>query len=173
MFPKEENDCLTEEIPQRAFINAQIVQAAEDTGDWRGAVEAMRASYRLPEYQFMNQAYLASLLYCLLVVPKEIWIKQNRAHPVLDKIDEGQLRKTFEIRLCKDPNFDRDVKYNLLHKLRNSVAHVNYETDENMTFIFWNESRGNKTFRCTVAASSLMWFLSEVGAALANLRTET
>ena len=163
----------TEEIPQRAFINAQIVQEAQRTGNWAGAVKSICGLYGLSEYEHMNQAYVASLLYCLLVVPKEIWIEKDKAHPVLRKIDENQLRERFQILVRKDPEFDVDFKYNLLHKLRNSVAHANYEIDDNMNFTFWNESQGNENFRCTVTANNLMSFLSEVGSLLANLRTKT
>ena len=131
------------------------------------------ALYEINGYDYMNQAHVASLLYCLLIVPKEIWIEKDKAHPVLTKIDERKLRESFQIQLRKDPNFDSDFKYNLLHKLRNSVAHANYEIDENMNFTFWNESRGNITFRCKVTAVKLMLFLSEVGSVLANLRRKT
>ncbi len=163
---------LTEEIPQRAFINAQIVQEAQKSGNWSDAVKSICKRYELKDYQFMNQAYVTSLLYCLLVVPKEVWIGKDRAHSVLKKINETQLREKFHIQIKKDPTFDVDFKYNLLHKLRNSVAHVNYKIDENMIFTFWNESRGNETFRCSITAENLMLFLSEVGSILANQRSE-
>jgi hypothetical protein len=164
---------LTKEIPQRAFINAQIVQEAQRTGNWAEAVNSICALYELAGYEYMNQAHVASLLYCLLIVPKEIWIGKDKAHSVLNKIDEKKLRESFQIQLRKDPDFDSDFKYNLLHKLRNSVAHANYEIDENMDFTFWNELAGNITFRCKVTAAKLMLFLSEVGAVLANLRRKT
>ena len=114
--------------------------------------------------------HIASLLYCLLVVPKEIWIKKDRSNPVFREVDEVQLRNRFHIQLCNDPNFDKAFTFNLLHKIRNSVAHANYDIDESMNFTFRDVYKGIENFRCVVSAADLMWFLSEFGSMLANLR---
>jgi len=159
------------EIPQRAFINAQILQLAEKVNDWGKAVDSIAKSYSLGQYEFKNSAYVASLLYCLLVVPKEIWIQKNRCHAVFNKIDHDELKKRIEY--TSPPDFDADFAYNLIHKLRNAVAHANYEVDENMNFEFWNINDGNnENFRCKINAENLMWLLSVIGAELANLRTQ-
>ncbi len=121
----------------------------------------------------MNQAHVASLLYCLLIVPKKIWIGKDKAHSALNKIDEKKQRESFHIQRLKDPDLDSDFKYNLLHILRNSVAHANYQIDENLDFTFWNEFAGKITFRCKITTAKLMLFLSEVGAVLANLKRKT
>lgn len=163
----------TEEIPQRAFINAQIIQEGLTSGDLNVAIKSICSRYGLSQYQFMNQAYIVSLLYCLLVVPKEIWIHKNKIHPVFQKIDEIKLREVFHIEFCNDLEFEKYFTYKLLHKLRNSVAHANYHVDNVMGFTFWDECNGKKNFKCTISASNLMQFLSEFGSYLANLRKKT
>lgn len=66
------------EIPKRAFINAQIIQKVCNTNNWQDALTSVSLEYKLESYNFINQAYLVSLMYCLLVVPKEVWPKKRR-----------------------------------------------------------------------------------------------
>ena len=120
----------------------------------------------------LRNTYIVSLLYCLLVVPKEIWIKKQKTHIIFSRLDEARIKSLFDIIHSSD-NFASDYNYNVLHKLRNSIAHANFEVDENMNFIFWDEYKGKENFRCKVNANDLMQFLSVVGAELANLRTVT
>jgi hypothetical protein len=163
----------TNEIPQRAFINAQIIQEVQRTGNWAAAVRSICTLYELQNYEYSNQAHIASLLYCLLVIPKEIWIKKNKAHTVFNAINKKLLRDSFKIVTIKDQDFESNFTYNLLHKLRNSVAHANFNVDEQMNFTFWNESNRGETFRAIVTRDNLMLFISHVGSALANLRAKT
>jgi hypothetical protein len=170
---------MRKEIPQRAFINAEIVQSVEKLNeeklnDWGKAVSSILEKYKLEQYQFMNPAYVASLLYCLFVVPKEIWVKRNKHHPVFKKIDQNELRDRIEY-TSTNHNFDADFAYNFVVKLRNAVAHVNYEFDKNMDFEFWDRDYNSKkeNFHCKVDAKALMWLLSVVGAELANLKTSS
>ncbi len=163
---------LRKEIPQRAFINAQIVQLVDKNGDWEGSTSSVANHYGLGQYQFMGPAYVVSLLYCLLVVPKEIWIKKNKDHNIHNEIDINELKKRVSSYTSTNQNFDSDFVFNFIHKLRNSVAHANYEIDENMNFKFWDEYGGNENFRCELDKENLMWLLSVIGEKMANLRRQ-
>jgi len=163
---------LRNEIPQRAFINAQIIQSAEELDSWKKSKLLVSSKYSLPEYEFINPAYVVSLLYCLLVVPKEIWIKNNKYHKVFSEVDENELKDNITSYRSSDPKFETNFSYNIAHKLRNSVAHANYEIDHELNFEFWDEFKGKENFRCKFSSKSIMWYLSEFGAKLANLRNK-
>lgn len=171
---------LKKEIPQRAFINAEILQIAESTGNFRQAMQEITQKYGLSDYVYKNPAYIVSLLYCLIVVPKEIFVDENdldrnttiRGQEIAGfftfKIDE----KNHEGKIAKDDSFQ------LLRRIRNSLAHVNYEVDENMTFTFRDRPSSKKnqppkpwTFEATIDRNNLMEFISKAGSILANLRT--
>ena len=47
---------LAKEIPQRAFINAQMIQEAEKTGDWFKSKARVAGSYGISDYQYQNPA---------------------------------------------------------------------------------------------------------------------
>ena len=72
---------LKKEIPQRAFINALILQSAEHTGDFRQAMQEITKKNGLSDYVYENPAYIVSLLYCLIVVPKEIFLQKKIGKP--------------------------------------------------------------------------------------------
>jgi len=169
---------MREEIPLRAFINAQIIREAEKGNDWQAAIRAIcekYASQGLAEYQFMNPAYVVSLLYCLLVVPKELWIGINNDHPVFEDIKKDSVAvnviSKFKITTAIPTRREKEWSDNLylLHKLRNSIAHANYDigvVDGRMNFKFLDNN-----FECSIGKDDLMTFLSVVGAKLAMLRS--
>ena len=54
-----------DEIPQRAFINAQIVQLAEQTDSFAHCTRQVCEGYGISNYRVTNPAHVAGLLYCL------------------------------------------------------------------------------------------------------------
>jgi hypothetical protein len=161
---------LRNEIPKRAFINAEIVQRVATTQAFRDALKAIQQKYSILEYQFMNQAYVVSLLYCLLVVPKELWLGREKEHGIYQELDRRQPVKYFDLEITND-GFTRDPVYSLIHGLRNSIAHARFSIDNSLKFTFWDQRPGQSAphFRVAASASDLMAFLSEVGSLLANL----
>jgi hypothetical protein len=149
-----------DEIPQRAFINAQIIQSA----DLSEVIRTVSEHYGLKEYNIMNSAYIVSLLYCLIVIPKEAYWKD------MDDL-EPLLRKLFSIKKCKK-DFDKNFTFNLIRAVRNSVAHANFSCDAQMNFTF-NDKEPTKEehhFECTITRENIIEFLSKVGAIAANAR---
>ena len=160
------------EIPSWAFINAQIAQQAVHTKDFARCVRSVEQQYVLEpgSLRFINPAYLVSLLYCLIVVPKEVWL-QNGNHPVYGKIDKNWLLTLFKIERCEDALAKHPVHY-VIHRLRNAVAHANFSIEDGERFAFWDQKNKSSVpfFRASISMNSLEGFLSKVGALLANLR---
>ena len=172
LHSKHSHNNLRFEIPARAFINAQIIQNVRKTPDFLSAVNSVVDIYKqqgLEEYQFENPAYVASLLYCLIVVPKELWACSPDS-PIYDEIRKLNIVPLFRINITS-PKFDSDPAFGLILCLRNSVAHANYSVDSDMNFTFWNtpsSKKKDKTWEAFISAQSLMDFLSKVGSLLAN-----
>lgn len=118
-------------------------------------------------YEYRNPAYIVSLLYCLIVVPKEIW-SGGEADPLYEKISNDSVAK-FRL-VVPNNNWKKNLRYWLIHYLRNSISHANYSVDESMQFVFWNEPNGleKPNWQVVIDGNNLMFFLSEVGSLLAN-----
>ena len=164
---------LRHEIPARAFINAQIIQEAIKSDALSASVQTVLKMpfYKntgLSSYQFQNQAYIVSLLYCLIVVPKEVW-GRNQADPLYEAIRDENIVPKFTI-LIANNNWNNKPHYWLIHYLRNSIAHANYSVNDKMQFTFWNEpSGGEPNWKVSIDSDGLMDFISKVGSLLANI----
>ena len=163
-----------QEIPSWAFINAQIAQQAVHSGDLARSVRSVETHYGLSagSLRFINPAYLVSLLYCLVVVPKEVWLLSEN-HSVYDKIDKEWLVALFTIELSDD-GFARHPVYYLIHRLRNAVAHANFSIEDDGRFAFWDRKNEKSApyFRASISVDCMQELVSKVGALLANLRTD-
>ncbi|MBU2538968.1 MAG: hypothetical protein KKH22_11075 [Proteobacteria bacterium] len=164
---------LRHEIPARSFINAQIIQAARSTNDFKAAIQnvlslPLYSKQGLNEYQFENPAYIASLLYCLIVVPKELWAK-TKDSKIYREIEKHDPQKFFQVTKssAKDEEFP---VFHFIRHIRNAVSHANYSIDINLTFTFWDMPQGKSDaeWEVVVEANNLMNFLSLVGSTLAN-----
>ena len=158
------------QIPQFAFINAQIIQ--EIIPSIRERV--INIAYRLypvlgNSYEFQNPAYIVSLLYCLLVVPQEIWLT-SKAAPELNKfLSDFKPENYFELNDVKQ-NDKNQLKF--IRRLRNSIAHARFSINNDYSFEFQDCKPGKPIdFKISISVINLMKFLSEVGAFLANLRS--
>lgn len=168
------------EIPSFAFINAQIIQKAIHTTDFGQCVRSVEEQYGLSPGElgdgFFYASHVVSLLYCLIVVPREVWDDLPENHKVYDMIDATWLLTLFEVELSEGRLTMRRQEhpaYYLIYHLRNAVAHARFSIAEDGRFTFWDQP--NKTsapnFRASLSRDSLQEFLSKVGALLANLRT--
>jgi HEPN pEK499 p136 len=159
------------EVPVWAFLNAQIVQEAFRSGDLTKAIWRIEESYGLPpnSLPIINLAHVVSLLYCLIVVPKELWAT-DKLPAALSKINANWLFGLTSITV-KSPNFDQDPVSRFFRHLRNAIAHVRFEINARGDFTFWDQKNANSTqnFRAAFTQTNLEQFLSTVGPALANL----
>jgi hypothetical protein len=127
--------------------------------------------YGLPpgSLRVINLAHVLSLLYCLIVVPKELWAT-DKFPDALSKIDANWLLGLVSITL-KPPDFDQDPVNRFFRHLRNAIAHVRFQVDDRGNFSFWDQKNENATphFRARFTQTGLEQFLSRIGPALANL----
>lgn len=164
------------EIPAKAYINAQIIEQAERTGAFDEPTRQVENMWNLKKgvlkrLGIANSAHLAGLLYCLFVVPKELWLETEH-HPVIDEIDEEKLLSLVAVEK-RSKAFDKTPRYSLLRHLRNAIAHVRFTIIEG-AFTFWDQDpkTSEEIFRATFARENLMEFIAYVGPLLANLRNK-
>ena len=160
---------LREEIPQRAYINAEILQLATDTPAFRESINIVKGKYRLQEYDFMNPAYIISLLYCLLVVPREIWLKNGSNRIIYSEVGKCDSIRNFTIIIPE--NYNGLSVDEFLKHMRNSISHARFSIDQEMVFTFSDQFNNKESFMASISAKDLMKFISEIGAILANIRT--
>jgi hypothetical protein len=159
------------EVPVWAFLNAQIVQEAYRSGDLATATRQVEKSYSLTpdSLSVINLSHVVSLLYCLVVVPKELWAT-DKLPVALSKININWLLGLVSITL-KSPNFDEDPVNRFFRHLRNAIAHVRFEVNDREDFSFWDQKNENAApnFRATFSRAALEVFLSKIGPELADL----
>jgi hypothetical protein len=162
------------EIPALAWINAQIIQKAERMGSLNSPTRQVESFYGLPtgSLRILNPAHLIGLLYCLIVVPKELWLK-DKSHPVFVHIHPDKIVGLISVS-SKTENFDIHPSYTLLRHLRNSVAHARFALVDDK-FEFWDldPRTDRETFRATSSLAQLSEFVSYVGPILANLQNQS
>jgi hypothetical protein len=160
---------LADEIPRRAFINAQIIQQAHDSPAFQLAAHEVSERYGIADYQFLNPAYVAALLYCLLVVPRQLFVEGCESFWD-SQVPVATIRSYFTIRIVSPK--DLTASSHFLRRLRNAMAHARFEVDESFVFVFRDgPNRNTIEFEVQIAADKLMAFLSEIGSQLANLGT--
>lgn len=157
------------DVPARAYINAQLLLLLEKGGTLFEAkkelfskesyVEVELNSY---DYQINDHSLAISLLYCIIVVPREI-LDLPENHMIFKYFDEKQVTNFFTINEPKQINSKL-----LIERLRNSVAHALFSIT-NVTGIglykFWNDQ---KPFNATINHDELLKFLSIIGQRLTN-----
>ena len=155
------------EIPARAYINAQIVEQAERIGAFDEPTSQVEKMWNLEagalrKLGVLNPAYVAGLLYCLFVVPKELWL-ETKHHPVFDDMDKAKLLRLVVV-TKKQKAFDNMPSYHLLRHLRNAIAHVSFTMIEG-DFTFWDlDPRTNEEkFRATFHRNEFVEFINYVG----------
>ena len=159
---------LAAEIPQRAFINAQIIQLVHGSVAFQSAAHEVSSGYGIRDYQFMNNpAYVASLLYCLLVVPRQLFVEGNEIFWD-SQVPPATIGSHFVIKTAAPEILEKSSQF--LRRLRNSVAHARFEVDEDLMFVFRDGRNNVVDFEVQAPADRLMAFLSDVGSKLANLR---
>jgi hypothetical protein len=126
--------------------------------------------YGLEGYSVINPAYVISLLYCLVVVPKELWLthESELLHAGLARL---QPEKLFELERV-DPLFSKRPAAELIRHLRNSVAHADFSVDQDGRFRFFDQSKHGTEprFIASITLGNMERFLTIVGGELANTR---
>ena len=165
-----------DKIPTLAFIEAQVIHQAVAKGALTDSVRAVETYYNLAEGSLGNGVFLESrmltLLYCLVVVPKEVWASESE-HPVYQAVSTKWRIPQGAVSNHRSGFPDRPT-YQFIHHLRNAVAHARFSFRD-QRFHFWDQRRHEHepSFRASVSLSELQEFLEIVGAAFANLRSDS
>jgi hypothetical protein len=117
--------------------------------------EPFQGSKKCDFYQTKNQGTIVILLYGLMVIPKEIWEKNQTNFPF-------NTRQKFVFNRPTDLNIGT---LNFLRLLRNSIAHANFSLDiAKELWTFWNIKNDNvKNFEVSIKHIDLGHFTAEVG----------
>lgn len=164
------------EIPTWSLINAKVIEKAVHTDDFAHCVREIEGMIKVApgslKNVFPNSAHMISLLYCLIVVPKEVWLLSEN-HAIYANIDKNWLLSLFSVEMAED-RFSSHPVYYLIHHLRNAVAHARFSISDDERFTFWDQLREGTPpyFRASVSFVSLGEFLVKVGRLFADLRLE-
>ena len=150
----------TDEIPRRAFIDAQVLQLAVASGHVRLSLETVAKQYGLGDYRLLGPAHAAGLLYCLIVVPRERWWSPE----LLVRLEAHNPLTLFSFSVAPE-----SVEQ-LIRHLRNAVAHADFSVSSTGTFTFNDRRTRSESprFVATIELPQLQAFLGVVGAEMAN-----
>jgi HEPN family protein len=155
-----------DEIPKRAFIDAQVLQHAVATGMVNPAIDLVSLKHGLENYRLLGPAHAVGLLYCLIVVPHErAWSPE-----LLRRLEGHNPIARFSF-IGPTPSVEQ-----LIRHLRNSIAHADFTVSANGTFTFNDHRRDGTratTFLASIELVQLEAFLSTVGAEMANVADST
>ncbi len=165
---------MNEKIPAIAYIEAQILHRASAQGFLASSVRSVEAEYGLHQGSLGSGVFLEtrilSLLYLLIVVPKEFW-GLSKNHPIYGQIKELWSLET--VNIITDQSHWEEPIYRFVHHLRNAMAHANFEF-KNGNFEFWDQYKNKpETYRANLSVQVMQQFLEVVGARLANLKNES
>ena len=164
---------MNEKIPRIAYIEAQILHRASAQGLLAPSVRSVEAEYGLQPGSLGSGVFLEtrilSLLYLLIVVPKEFWsLSEN--HPIYGQIKESWSLET--VGIIEDRSHWQESIYKFVHHLRNAMAHANFEFKSG-NFEFWDQYKNKpETYRAVLSVPVMQHFLEVVGSLLANLKNE-
>lgn len=156
------------DIPKLAFIEAQIMLDPRIRPVCQRIAEDIEDSYGLRRGALgdgnFKQTRTLSLLYLLILFPKEIWGLSPESRELSGLSDTFDY-KEFEIDWG---NAKRIINphYELIHRIRNATAHARIDF-ESESIIFHD----NNGFCVRMSMDQLSEFLGSVGAFLANMRS--
>jgi hypothetical protein len=153
------------DLPALAYINAQLISLLTKGGT---AFDAKRhlftsAQYKdqgLSEYEYdlWNQSLALSLLYCCLVVPREL-LDLPEHHQIWRDFDDQKIAASFD---AIEPS--AISSFTLVRCLRNSVSHALFKITAGppeLGYEFWTER--DPIFRGTIGHRKLVELISKVG----------
>lgn len=159
------------DIPLGCVINKDVINFLRHKPAFRNAcikVPRFRniSNQEQEEWPFFNISFGFYLMYCLLVVPKEL-NDLSRDSSFYQEIQKGNVLRNFEIII---PDTDDVPVHEMFRFLRNAVAHVNYHIDENDKIEFWNRrGNGQENWRVSITHDDMVAFLQEIEIPVINL----
>lgn len=156
---------LRRQIPLCSFLNGVIVPRIDPLDDVRRECSDVMRLLDRPsfEYSLMNAANIAGMLYCLLVVPRELFDGPQDTAVFAAVRDEGLSRRFQVVR--SDARYDADPEGQLLRRLRNAVSHANFAIWDDDLFDFWDQRPGaqSREWEARISRVDLLLVLSKLG----------
>ena len=160
------------QIPTLATINHMTLMKAVRTEAYKRCLHSVEqeVNARRGSLAPINFAHTISLLYCLIVVPKEVW-RPEKGGEIYSEIQRRRLCDHFTIDSAR-LGFHANPSYFLIHHLRNAVAHVHFSLSENRRFNFWDQrtETSQPHFRASTSLDGLGLFLADVAKLFDKLR---
>ncbi|MCX7560359.1 HEPN family nuclease [Sulfitobacter sp. F26204] len=156
------------DLPGLAYLEQQIISEAIRVDSWAEAVTLVEKNFDLPQGALGNgsfrQSRTISLLYCLVLVPREVFWQDLLLSEELANADKSWRSKLS----AKDFAALNSLKITgFLYLVRNSVAHADYSFLD-QSIIFENKM---KKVKLEISIRALEFFLEIVGATIATYST--
>ncbi len=133
------------QIPTQCWVNVAIIDRLSQTSLFKKyCVDVPKeGGFQGPkpdsEWPFMNLSWGAYMMYCLLVVPKELYNLPNEDSFYTD-LQGRKVMQYFTI-LRERETFTENPSYHL-KCLRNAISHANFSIDTNNELTFWDHTTG-------------------------------
>lgn len=164
--------------PPLCWVNVAIIDRISQTKEFvQKCIEVpTEAGFGPPNpdepWPFMNPSWAAYMMYCLLVVPKELY-QLPKDDPFYIDLKKKRVFHSFDIKRQR-MSFSDDPKYHF-SSLRNAISHVNYQIDGENTFHFWDHPPGkpnNRHWEASIRQPDLVDFLHNMADASHRLYAE-
>lgn len=165
---------MSKDIPSWAFIEHQVLAATAKAGGLQDAALKVESMYGLRTGYLGNgllwQPRAVSLLYTLILFPKEFWGIKQQDDPIFTEISTRWSLDDICI-VTPDRRYGNTI-YGFMHRLRNALAHANVTFRGNDLEI-WDSYSGREVYRARIPRRAAEKFLEETGKIMANLRNRT
>lgn len=152
-----------QDIPQWTWYNGQFLfqfydqlkdNPQKSISDFFSEFLISQSLQNLDVYHTKNPGTVILLMYGLLVIPKEIWEKENTDFSF-------NTRSKFKFII---PKYNNINTLDFLRFLRNSLAHANFSIDATSSKLtFWNCFKEERNFEVEISYANLGQFISEIG----------
>ena len=161
---------MSKDVPAMAFIEQQVLAQAASDGRLRSPARRVETMYGLETGYLGNglfwQTRVLSLLYALVLFPKEYW-SLEKGDPIYGEIEQRWSLGGIEI-ITQDEYYGNTI-YGFIHRLRNAVshAHIAFKGDDIEFSDIW---KGQEVYRARISKDEVENFLRTVGSIMANRR---
>ena len=162
---------MSKDIAAWAFIEQAVLSSAERDGSLRNHVQRVEREHGLPPGYLGTgliwQTRALSLLYMLILFPKEYW-NLDQGDPIYRDIDQRWSVNAVSV-VTPDEKYGNTV-YGFVHRLRNALAHasITFQGDD---IEIWDVWKGREAYRARISRKEAEKFLETVGSKMANLRS--
>lgn len=125
-------------------------------------------------WPFQNSSWEVYKLYCMIVVPKELYNLDESDSYYINLVKKDVMRN-FNIKKQRK-NFKESVLYNF-NSLRNSISHVNYLIRDDGSFVMWDHKPKQKAeeawhWHVEITRDDMNVFLGEISVHLFEVYNE-